>query len=149
MTMTKTVLQPPAYSYLRNQLMKMESFRQFPYKDIYGNVTIGYGRNLHAKGISKQGGAFLLDEDITEAEFFLKANIPYFEDLDDARKIVLINMCFNLGIDGLMKFKKMLTALGAGKYEEASREMLDSTWAKQVPSRAEILAKIMRTGFFV
>ena len=53
-------------------------------------------------------------------------------------------MVFQLGIGGVSKFKKMWEALEKGDYTEASFQMMDSRWAKQTPSRAESLSKIMR-----
>ena len=66
--------------------------------------------------------------------------------LNEARQYVLISMMFNLGAGRLMGFKKMLLALNNGAYSVAAAEMLDSRWAGQVKSRAQKLAKIMKTG---
>jgi lysozyme len=55
-------------------------------------------------------------------------------------------MCFNLGIARLRGFKKMLAAMQAGDVETAAKEMLDSTWAKQVGARAHRLAAQWRAG---
>ena len=75
--------------------------------------------------------------------------------LNDARKLIvedsihqdafacLINLCFNLGGPRASRFKKMLAALEDKNYPEASKEMLDSKWARQVPNRARELSEIM------
>ena len=57
-------------------------------------------------------------------------------------------MCFNLGINRLMKFVKALDLMRANRYDAAAQEMLDSKWAKQVGARATRLAEIMRKGEF-
>ena len=59
---------------------------------------------------------------------------------------VLINMCFNMGIDRLLGFQRMIVAIIAERWDEAAREMLDSTWAHQVGARADRLARMMETG---
>ena len=55
-------------------------------------------------------------------------------------------MCFNLGISGLKRFKKMLAACVAGDYEAAAEEMLSSRWAVQAGARARENAAMMRSG---
>jgi lysozyme len=45
-----------------------------------------------------------------------------------------------------VKFKKALTAIRSGDWQEARDQMLDSRWAKQVPRRAEDLAGVMLLG---
>lgn len=75
-------------------------------------------------------------------------NIAFAHLLDDARLDVLINMCFNLGIYRLLGFKKMLAALERRDYIQASIEMMDSRWAKQVGGRAVELSVQMQTGMY-
>lgn len=55
-------------------------------------------------------------------------------------------MCFNLGIAGLLKFKKFIAAVNDGFFELAAKEMLDSLWAKQVGNRAIELSEQIKTG---
>jgi lysozyme len=58
----------------------------------------------------------------------------------------MINMAFNLGFAGMMKFKKMIAAIEKKDFEQAATEMLNSRWADQVGERADRLAKMMFTG---
>lgn len=131
---------------LRQQLIAHEGVRFFPYTDTAGKLTIGVGRNLTDVGISPQEANTLLDNDINGAVAGLNRRWPWFPTLDPMRQRVLIDMAFNLGITGLAGFPKMLAAVEAGAYDEAADEMLDSTWAKQVGTRAVKLAAMMRTG---
>jgi lysozyme len=55
-------------------------------------------------------------------------------------------MAFNLGVEGLKRFKDTLSSVQAGEYQEAAKCMLDSKWASQVKGRAVRLANMMRTG---
>jgi len=126
--------------------MRHEGFRGTPYRDTVDKLTIGYGRNLSDKGISREEAAILLDNDIREAESAVAKAFPWTMEVDRPRFEVLVNMAFNLGIGGLLKFEHMLSAMEAGSWESAAVEMLNSKWAKQVAHRADELAVIMRTG---
>lgn len=126
-----------------DQLKRDEGFRQFPYKDTVGILTVGYGRNLEATGINKEEAAFLLQRDVDRVTASLRSALPVFDSLSDARKGVLVNMAFNLGLLGLLRFRQMISCLNKGDYSGAAREMLDSDWAKQVGARADRLAKQM------
>lgn len=137
---------PEARTKLKGLLLKHESYRQFPYVDTTGHLTIACGRNLTDRGISTTEAYFLLDEDILYFTSRLSGSLDFFNDIDEARQIVLIDMCFNLGINGLLGFKRMLAALKSGNYSLAAKEMLSSKWAKQVGHRAIELAAIMESG---
>ena len=65
-------------------------------------------------------------------------------ELDERAKEVIIEMVFQLGIGGVMKFKMMWNALKDQNYSEAADQMLDSLWAKQTPKRAKSLSDVMR-----
>lgn len=131
---------------LKDMLTKDEGFRQFPYKDTVGKLTIGIGRNLDDRGITLDESLYLLDNDIALAESSLIKSFPAYSSLDVSRKAVLISMCFNMGLPKLMMFKAMIDAINHKDYILASKEMLDSKWASQVSGRAYRLAKIMENG---
>jgi len=57
-------------------------------------------------------------------------------------------MAFNLGVAGLLGFKKMIVALKNGNYQLAAKECLDSRYAKEVGARAKRVAETIRTGVF-
>jgi lysozyme len=97
-------------------------------------------------GISKEESAMLLNNDINSRLLTLQEKLPWFNMLNDARKAVLLNMSFQLGVAGLMQFKKTLEYVEAGQYEEAAAGMLKSKWATQTPNRAKEMAEQMRTG---
>jgi len=131
---------------ITEQLKRDEGFGSKPYTDTMGCATIGYGRNLTANGISPTEAEYMLYNDIQTAQDALRARFPWAPKLDNARWGVLINMAFQLGIDGLSEFRTFLALVEAGEYDQASAEMLNSLWAKQVPSRAQRLSIQMRTG---
>src|ERR1035441_3535221 len=144
-------------SNLADQLRRDESERQFAYDDangttlakgmtLRGNLTIGIGRNLSAKGISKKERDFLLANDMDEATIALEANFPWTMELDAVRKGVLLNMIFNEGLSHLSTFRDTLAKIQSGDYKGASAAMLDSLWAKQVGPRATRLSIQMESG---
>ncbi|MAI64813.1 MAG: glycoside hydrolase [Alteromonas sp.] len=129
------------------QIKRHEGLKLKPYKCTAGKLTIGYGRNLEDRGIDKDEAEQMLLRDMCEVEEQL-FDKGLLDGLNDARKAVLINMGFQLGITGLLKFKRMLSALANHEYELAAKEMLDSRWAKQTPGRAKELYDQMATGEF-
>lgn len=116
-----------------------------PYKCPAGHWTIGIG-HLLANGISCEVSKIIFYEDFINAQMDCYAKIPCYAGLNEARRYVLTNMCFNLGIKRLLGFKKMLSALDKQDYLKASEEMLDSKWASQVGPRAARLKEIMIKG---
>lgn len=133
---------------LAEQLKKHEGLKLKPYTDTVGKLTLGVGRNLIDKGITEQEALFMLNNDVDYFYSKLCQRINWMKTLDDARQNVLVNMAFNLGIAGLMSFKKMLLACEHGNFKIAATEMLNSKWAKQVGNRAVELSEQMRTGEF-
>lgn len=131
---------------LEDQLIRDEDLRLKPYKDSVGKLTIGVGRNLDDVGISRQEAMNLLANDIEHASAQLRTQLPWTISLDEVRRGALINMTFNMGIGGLMQFKKFLTACSMADWETAAAEMLDSEWSKQVGPRAHRLSVQIETG---
>jgi len=65
----------------------------------------------------------------------------YFIDVTE----VLIEMVFQIGYAGLLKFVNFIGALENGDLNRAADEMLSSRWAKQTPARAQELSDIIRS----
>lgn len=126
-------------------IKRHEGLRLKPYTCTAGKLTIGYGRNLEDVGISEKEAEQLLMNDIRSVENSL-FQYPWFTNLSFTRQAIIINMAFNLGIPRLLQFKKMIAALEQHNYPEASYQMLDSKWAKQVGNRAKELSKAMYDG---
>lgn len=137
---------PEGKAKLKQLLVQHESFRQFPYSDSTNHLTIGVGRNLSDRGISPTEAFYLLDDDILYFTGKLNHYLNFFHSIDENRQIALIDMCFNVGLQGFLNFTQMILALEANDYERAALEILDSKWASQVGERATCLASIVRTG---
>ncbi len=130
---------------IKEQLVRHEGLRLKPYRCTAGKLTIGIGRNLDDRGISQTEAMVLLENDIQNCEKQLLDEIPeIYNPLDEVRKSVLLNMCFNLGINGLLGFNNTLAFIAAGDWERAANGMLASKWAKQVGRRAIELSELMR-----
>lgn len=130
---------------LIEMIKRHEGFVSHGYKDSLGYLTIGYGRLIDSRkhgGISEDEAEYLLKNDIERVEKQLN-RIEWYQNLDDKRKAVIVNMAFNLGITGLLQFKNMIAAIERKDYVRASMEMLNSRWASQVKRRADELADIM------
>jgi lysozyme len=134
---------------LRDLIVGSETYKQFPYTDTTGHLTIGIGRNLDDRGVSLNEALEMLDNDITYFANRLNHNLDFFTQLSDVRRMVLISMCFNLGVVGLLNFKKMLAALASGDYETAANEIVDSKAHNQTGERYDRLADMMRTDEYV
>jgi len=156
-------------THLLKQLIKSEGLRLEVYQDTLGIDTIGVGRNLEDRGITKEeldamdfpnieavyehgiteaDAAYLLENDVQIVEDELLKAHPCLAELDSVRQLVLVDMAFNMGVPRLCKFKKMWAAIHENDFRTAAKEMLDSRWAIQVKSRSHKLAHAMHHGEF-
>lgn len=155
---------------LIDQLIRHEGEKLHVYICTAGFKTIGVGRNIETKGltkeecdklnlgtyeknsviaklevrgITKEESRYLLSNDIDYFTDELNKRLPWFISLPETAKIVLVNMAFNLGTGALLKFSKTLALISSGKFREASKEMLNSSWSKQVGNRAIELSSML------
>ena len=136
-----------------------EGFSATRYLCPAGKITQGYGRNLEAHPLTEEEEAELnVDGTVSETvaekwalhelldcEIKLMSNIIY-KNQSPVRKAVLLDMCFNIGYTGLMKFKKMWFALGNKDFAEASRQAKDSAWYVQVGNRGKRNVEIIASN---
>ena len=130
-------------SHLLEAVKLSEGFRDRVYKDTLGIDTIGYGFAIKD---------LVLDEDISEMILRRKLDsliervnkrFKWVSELPIEAQDVIYEMCYQLGITGVSKFKKTLAYLENFEYKMASKEMLDSKWARQTPNRAKRLSDII------
>ena len=135
---------------LEKQLRIDEGERLKPYRCTAGKLTIGVGRNLDDRGITKEESAVLLDRDIQNCLADLAFFLPWYKQLNAARQEALINMVFTMGIVRLCRFVNMLLALKSGDWKRAHDETLNSKWARDLKvfnsPRAINIAKVFLTG---
>ena len=138
-----------------------EGFKLMPYKDSLGKLTIGIGRCIDTHpftekelsfvgdwkhGITVSAAYQLCKNDINECQSKLNKLGAWFHNLDDERKYALLDMCFQLGFDGLCKFKNMLKHIQSKDWQGAYYECLNSKYGKQTPTRAKRIALLLKTG---
>ena len=131
------------------------------YRCSEGFLTIGVGRNLETNpltaeekkvcgdymhGITKNAAFYLLRNDISRVLKECEKRIVIWDKLDDERKYALLDMSFCQGIYGVLKFKKMLSSMGVGNWNDAAEHCLDSKWHTQAKNRCERIAETIRTG---
>lgn len=135
---------------LIDQLRRDEGEKLHAYQDHLGFWTIGVGVLIDGRkggGITAEESALLLANRIKAKEAELHARLPWFEKLDEIRQAALVNMAYQLGVDGLMGFPKMLGALRDQRWHDAEGQALDSLWAReQTPARARRVAHQLATG---
>ena len=129
---------------LLESIKKHEGFVEHVYDDSLGIPTIGYGFAIKD---------LILDEDIAEDILMRKlerlrrnanSRFKWLEDMPVVIQEVILNMCYQLGVTGVSKFRKAISAFQEGDWDEAANEMLDSLWARQTPNRATELSNIVR-----
>lgn len=121
----------------------------YAYQDSLGYWTIGIGHLIDRRKGGKLPDQIidqLFQYDLLEHAAELVRALPWIERLDPVRQAVLIDMAFNLGVDGLLGFRNTLAYVKAGDYTQAATNMLMSKWATQVKGRAVRLATMVRTG---
>lgn len=139
----------PKVKDIESQLREDEGEVLHAYNDSEGYLTIGIGTLIDKRkggGLLPEESAFIFQNRMRILKDRIRKALPWFNELDIVRQGVLLNMAFQMGVDGLLKFKNTLRHVQARQWTAASVGMLDSLWAKQTPERAERLAEQMLTG---
>jgi len=126
-------------------IKRHEGFVAKPYRDSRGILTVGYGYNLE-KGMSEKTAELLLISELALCYEFLENNLDFWDKLTKNRQHVFLDMCYNLGFSGFMKFKRMIACASDGDISGVCREMQNSAWYGQVGRRAVELVNKYRIG---
>ena len=129
---------------LAQQLLTDEGLRLKPYRCTAGKLSIGVGRNLDDRGITEAEALMLLQNDINAFWGQLVVSMPWVLTAPEPVQEALLNMCFNMGLGGLLQFKTTLGFIRDREYGQAADAMLQSKWAGQVGARAQRLATMVR-----
>jgi len=145
------------------QLQFDEGYCKNTYNCSEGKLTVGYGYNLESNelqlpvaqvnqikrdGLPRVEAYQMLLEIVDKRSKALQDALPWLSKLTPARKAVLLNMSYQIGVPGLLKFTRTLAAAKRGDYATCAVYMLESKWAKQTPARAKRLAEQMHKGEF-
>jgi len=121
-----------------------EGFRDYPYLCTAGKLTIGWGRNLEGKPLSRKIAEMMLYEDISEAYGECFDVFPRFYEFNEQRQRAFTNMMLNLGLPRFRTFKNMIEAAKESDWERAADEAKDSKWYEQVGQRAHRIVNLIR-----
>ena len=131
------------------QLKRDEGEKLHAYQDTLGFWTIGIGILIDQRkggGLRPEESEFIFRNRLKLLDEELARVLPWLPKLDPARRGVMLNMAYQMGVMGLLGFKTTLALVSTGKYQEAAKQMLESKWAKQTPARAQRLSNQMATG---
>lgn len=123
--------------------------RFWTYQDSLGFKTIGYGHLLLSResfpnGLTDAEATDLLSQDARTAVQGAKSIAESYK-MRIPRKVQLIltEMVFQLGRGNTMGFTEMLGALAKNDYKTAAKEMRNSRWYSQTPTRVEKHARAL------
>lgn len=125
---------------------RLPSGRHKLYRCPAGYWTIGWGRNLDAKGLSDAEAELLLQNDLREACAELDRLTPWWRALDAPRQYVLVDLMFTLGATKLTRFAPTLALIEAGDYQGAAHRLTRTKWYRDVGTRGARVVRMLRTG---
>ena len=135
------------YHNLKERIKSNEGFSSKPYKDQLGYLTIGYGHLilpneniLLKKQIHKKELEEIFEKDFKKALSNFNNTFKPFT-LNEKESELLIEMIFQLGIKGCLKFKSLIKNIKKGNKHLVCFDMMDSLWYKQTPNRVKNLIK--------
>ncbi|AOT08531.1 glycoside hydrolase family protein [Pseudoalteromonas luteoviolacea] len=131
---------------LKVQLTCHEGLTLKPIRNEKGVLIVGVGRKVEHIGISEQEAEYMLENDIVEIANTLSLKVPIFNKLSQPRQLVLLNMAFSIGVDGLIRLKKLLAALCVEDFSLAASEVWHCGWTDEDGDRAMELAIQMKHG---
>lgn len=150
-----------------------EGFRTKPYRDSLGKWTIGVGRLISNDTVITIDGACsivqkmigrtfrpgdsltnqevldLYNEDLKKHEAAIQKYpnlLLTYNKLNKPRKMMIIQMCFQMGNKGVAKFKNTLAKMNANDWRGAYEGLLSQKWAHQTPARAKRVAQVIYEG---
>ena len=132
---------------LLKRIKENEGFSDVVYNCSLGHPTIGYGFAIKDLKLSEEISTIILEQKVNALFRKCYDKLEWFAFQPEGVQGVIVEMVFQMGFTGTMKFKKMVGHLKKRNYESASEEMLDSKWARaDSPNRARRLAQIMRAA---
>lgn len=134
-----------------DRLKAEEGFRPVAYWD-RKQWTYGYGCKAPREGvtITEPEAEKLLWRHVLEAvggfvDLFLGCPTP----INEVRQECLVDMIFNIGEDGVRKFRKMVVEImdkDPDDWNEIAGHAMDSLWYGQVGNRAQRIVHELKTG---
>lgn len=142
---------------ITQELRADEGVRLRPYDDATGstihvlptggNLTIGIGRNLSARGLSDKEVDFLLQNDLWLCYQAARQVFPDFDTYSQNRRAALLGLLFNMGPGTFVTFKNTIKSIREQRWADAADNLMLSKWYQQIqPSRRDRIVKQIREG---
>ena len=129
---------------LIDKIKEREGFRSTVYQCTEGHDTIGFGFKVADLELDLDLAEEILVRKLEHLIRRVKNRFSWVNDAPYEIQDVIYNMCYQMGVSGFSKFKKTIQYLADKNYDKASKEMLDSRWARQTPNRAIALSNIVK-----
>mgnify|MGYP003152095594 CR=1 FL=1 len=129
---------------LIDNIKESEGFRSKVYKCTEGYDTIGYGFAIKDLEMDEEIAEKILEKKLESLIARVHKAFPWTARAPKEVEDVVVEMCYQMGVSGVSKFKKALGAMEWKNYSLAADELLDSRWARQTPNRAKKLSDIIR-----
>lgn len=132
-------------------LRREEGLRLEPYYCSENYPTIGIGTKIGPKNaplkmyqfkISEGTARQMLDDEVFSITARL-SDLDWYNCLSYDMKTIVVSMAYQMGVSGVLKFKRMIAALERGDFNQAATEALDSKWAKQTINRSRRHARVL------
>ena len=124
-----------------------EGFNARLYGDAHGTHAIGYGWNVDRRPATRELAQLITDYWLTQDYRALCRRAPWFLNLSPVRQACLLEMAYQLGVDGLLGFTQAIRAIERGNFTLAAYEFLNSKWATtDTPARAQRVMERWRNG---
>lgn len=145
------MIQVDELSLVMARLTTEEGYRQFMYDDAtgkpvkapVGNATIGFGCNVQGGWTSKFAWAVMKLQVLEIQDKLLL--LPWYLACNAVRRSVILDIGFNDGYDGLMKFPRMIAAITKQDWRTAQMECKVKNDILQ--KRYTLLSNLLLTGW--
>ncbi len=129
---------------LIDNIKESEGFRSQVYQCTAGHDTIGFGFKVSDLELDMDMAEEILVRKLEKLIRRVKNRFSWVNESPFEIQDVIYEMCYQMGVSGFSKFKKTIKYLADKNYDKASKEMLDSRWARQTPNRAIRLSNIVK-----
>jgi len=148
----------PDYCQTEAMVKAEESYRDDIYLDHKGNWTGGWGSLLKlGMNLPSTVWEILFRKRFDDAVYVcdLSMRLNGIEGLSDVRQAVLIDMAYCHGRRGVLSYKKMWAAIRKEDFDQASAEIIDSNWhrdleiqraGRKLETRSMRAARRMKSG---
>jgi lysozyme len=142
-----------------NDTAQYEGYKPGAYKDTRGLWTVGEGTCLETNPISGKDWKSLLDAGLITvsvtgagARWLMRSKIAAelrdlatryhgFAALPDLAQTLLLEMSYQMGVDGVLAFTDFNNLIRSGQFAAAAADGRKTRWYSQTPARAELILK--------